>query len=694
MRLRSSSRSSSLTFSRRNRKRSSGATFTVDPNPSRLTRWSQSVDWNAFRFRFVAYLFCAVFFGLWLRAGWIQLLEGPRLAEGARRQHLSAENVSAERGMLLDRKGNVLARSVETRSIYANPHTVKDAAATAKTLAKILKLPPTTIQQSLKRSKQFVWIARRVDDATAEAVAQAKLPGVALLTEYERFYPHTQVAGQLLGFVGVDGNGLEGVERAFNDSLTGDVGRKVIQRDAGGRRYELSSTPPSEATDIRLTIDLQVQFMAEDILARTVDEIEAKWGGALVLDVESGDVLAWAQYPFFNPNAYRKANAARYRNHLSLDALEPGSTFKPFLVAAALQENLIQRDSIFDCEDGIWKVGSTTIRDDGRAYGLLPVHRILALSSNIGTAKIGLDLGAETYHAYLTKLGFGERTGLVLSENVGILREPKEWSKSDLLSASFGQSLSVTAVQMAQAYLTLANGGVNKPLNLVLNPDQRIQSDNQRVFSEKVAKEVLDMMHEVVADGTGRNAAIEGISVAGKTGTAQKADKTGTYGEARLASFVGMTPADKPQYLVVIMLDEPSTKKYGGAVAAPVFKELVSRVLAYYGTAPDPATLIATKEQASYTMPTLDEKKLEKALPTEIRRSLINTPRSVVAHGTVPNVIGKSLRQAVEMFAQQGLMPDKVNGMGARVVRQSPQAGTLLAKGSKNTEYTLWLSEE
>lgn len=664
-----------------------------------LRAWLASVDWNGVRFRAVAVLFFFVWGALWARAAYIQLWEGPFLAEKARRQHMSAETVSTPRGMITDRNGNILARSVECRSIYANPSIVTDIDATAAALGGILGRPADKVRPLLEKKRSFVWVARRVDDATAEAVRQADLTGIELTREYERIYPYRQVAGQLLGFVGMDGKGLEGVERSFEEQLGGLSVRQAVQRDASGRLFHVDSDYEAQpAEDVHLTLDLQIQSIAEEEIAKAAEEDGAKWGGVMIVDVPSGDILAWAQYPFFNPNSYRQYRPGEYRNRLAQDALEPGSTFKPFLIASALQEGVVTPDTVFNCEHGLWKSRYITIRDDTRPKeNEQTVTKILANSSNIGCGKIGLELGAVKYQRYLSRLGFGERTGLNLAESKGILRQAREWSEADLISSSFGQSLSVTVAQMAQAYLTLANAGVYQPLRLVL--DDEVGGGEQRIFSPATARQVLSMMREVVDEGTGRRAAIPGVSVAGKTGTAQKAFR-GKYGGERTASFVGLVPAEKPQYLVVIFIDEPSRVRYGGIIAAPVFKAVMSRVMAYHGSLPDPGALtpaqIKAQERAEARARARERKQgKEKTVLGEFRSEIAPKKKVLPVRdsGTVPDVVGQSVRRAVEMFARQGLVP-VIRGKGARVVRQTPEAGLRWDGKDAAPESVLWLSEQ
>ena len=661
-----------------------------------------SIHWENVRFHLVAVLFALLWIALWVRAGYLQLWDGPMLAERARRQHMTAETVAAPRGQVLDRNGHVLARSVECFSVYANPSKVTNVQEAAEKLSPILGIPVQELQDSLSKNRGFIWIRRKVDDATAEAVRQARIIGVELAQEYERIYPYRHVAGQLLGFVGMDGKGLEGVERSFDAELTGLSSRQVIQRDASGRSFYVEGGAVGTSEDVRLSIDLQVQSIAEEEIANAVQTTEAKWGGVLVADVENGDILAWAQYPFFNPNAYSDYKPAVYRNRLALDALEPGSTFKPFLIASALQEGLVTRDSVFNCENGLWRTKYITIRDDGRPQKEMTVAKILSYSSNIGCGKIGLELGAVRYHRYLSRLGFGERTGLEISESRGILRQPREWSEADVISASFGQSLSVTVIQMAQAYLTIGNGGVFRPLRLVIDDRVHVDGAEQRIFSRNTTRELLKMMQEVVESGTGSRAAIPGVSVAGKTGTAQKASRHGgSYGMERTGSFVGLVPADKPKYLVVIFIDEPIKNKYGGVIAAPVFKSVATRVLAYEGRLPDPGALTPAQQKAQERAEARNRKKQGQKKPEEmfmgeVRRELAPMKPDLKPNtaGKVPDVRGLSVRRAVEMFARQGLVP-VVKGEGSRVVRQTPDPGVSWSgKEAAPQECVLWLSEQ
>ncbi len=680
---------------------------TYHKNAGRHRFRANYIDWSSFRFCCIAIIFCAVWGGLWIRAGYIQLWEGNSLAEKARRQYVSLEIVSIPRITITDRNGQVLAKSVECYSVYADPLQVEDSSRAVTLLAEYLGESQEKYRKLLSKSGRFVWLKRHIDDATAMAIRHAKIPGIMLVKEYERVYPYKQVAGQLLGFVGVDGIGLEGIERTFNEYLSTVETKQFVQKDASGRKFYIKGMDSEEmqGADLQLTIDTQVQSIAEDSVAQMVDTVEAKWGGVLIADVKTGEVLAWAQYPFFNPNTYRQHKPIDYRNRLALDAFEPGSTFKLFLVAAALEEGVITKDTIFDCENGLWKIKSAVIRDDGIPQKELTVSEILRYSSNIGCGKISLELGAQRFHQYLVKLGFGQPVGLDIAEGRGILRRPRDWSETDLISTGFGQSISTTTAQLAQGFLTIANHGIYKPIKIVMNKDLfQKESKETQIFSKKISSNLLEMMCNVVSLGTGKRAKISGVSIAGKTGTSQKADKTGKYGQERIASFVGIFPAEEPQYLVLVVIDEPNTKRYGGLIAAPVFRNVATKMMAYYGSLPDPNGFVAHvdkkqlhyKREAAILALTRDTQEAVKEVPikTEVRKKIVSQkPREIYIDADIPDVTGKTIRKAMEIFVRKGLVPE-VKGQGTIVVKQEPEPGTTITDQKSGQKYILWLSEK
>lgn len=648
-------------------------------------------DWSRVRLCVVGAVFAGLWIALWARAWHVQVTQGKWLAENALRQQQATELRVGRRGDILDRNGQVLARSVAVRSAFARPVEVTDPDRVSAVLAAALGGAPRDWRKALAGKRKFAWLARKITDAQADAlrtaIASENLKGLYLTREYNRIYPFKQLGGQLLGFVGVDDKGLEGLERAFDTYLTGSSDRAQVQRDAAGRKLYLDGVPEQdiEGGDLRLTLDANIQYFAEEALAKAIGQYDAKWGGCLVVDVPTGEILAWAEAPFFNPNAYKEYKPSAWRSRLAHDALEQGSTIKPFVVAAALAEGKARPDSIYYCEKGKWKFKNVVIHDTS-PQEWLTVNKIIRYSSNIGAAKLGLDLGASKLYAYLTRLGFGSRTGLPLAgEGRGILREPGQWSEVDLAAASFGQSFAATGLQLARAYLTLASGGLARPLKIVLSPadgeggPQETGGANrqeERIFSEAIARQVALMMSEVVTEGSGKRARIPGVSVSGKTGTAQKAEGGG-YGSGRLASFAGFLPTENPRYLILVMIDEPTRNVYGGAVATPVFRYVGSRILAYANELPafdEPVLAASDLPPAAQPLPPLE------------------------VGDTVPDVCGRSVRTALEAFTRHGFVP-KIRGSGRTVIRQEPKAGTpwtALSEGEKGKkeELTLWLGEQ
>lgn len=747
-----------------------------------FSRW----DWGRVRLWVVGIVFSLLWLSLWARAYYLQIVMGPEYAERARRQHTAKEVIVGVRGNIMDRNGNILAKSVDCRSVWVNPAQVQDKQAVAVKLAQALNEPPGRIQALLNEKKQFVWVARKLDYHASEKIKALNLPGISLESEFERVYPYKHLAGQLLGFVNIDDKGLEGLEKSFDEKLAGRSVTQMVERDAAGRRLmtrESGDISDLRGQDVSLSIDLQVQFFAEEALAESVNKFGAKWGGCIVVDVPSGDILAWAQYPFFDPNNVQATSANDRRNRLAMDMLEQGSTIKSFLIASALEEKVVSPSTEINCEKGVWKLRNITLHDT-HPYANLTVAKILHVSSNIGAAKIGLKLGAGKYRDYLARLGFGERTGLPLaSEARGILRTTKKWSDIDLANASFGQSFSATLIQMAQAYLCIASNGEKKELRLVaeeqeqkLAPGSGRQDDRpavsppaanldagstspegtasgasgvafastgsafgnsstraaggERVFSSGTVKIVRAMMRDVVEEdgGTGKEARIAGMDVGGKTGTAQKASRSGGYGKERVGSFVGIVPVEDPRYLILVLLDEPSTVQYGGIIAAPVFKHVALNTLAYQGQLPDtddpqvkeavrkaeernsraggkgkkstrttlaangaePARGAATPAGKPAAEPASGRTPPQAARPAE-RNAASVTARSGQVPGMVPSVLGLGMRNAVEVFAAEGIVPI-IKGKGGFVVRQTPEPGTPWPDGRK--ECILWLEEQ
>ncbi len=657
-------------------------------------RPASTTDWTRVRIAAVGILLGLAWCVLWARAYYVQIMDGPELAAMATRQHEVSEYVSGERGQIFDRKGRLLAKSVAIKSVFVRPLLVKDVEATSRILSETLGLARSDIREKLSSNEKHVWIARQIGDKASANIRDAKLDGVYLTTEYGRLYPNKQLAGQLLGFVGTDDKGLEGLESSFNERLVGRTSKVMVHRDATGHMLYLNTEVNDEDArghDVRLTIDAHIQFVAEEALSRTVTKYQANWGGCLVIHVPDGEILAWAEAPAFNPNAYLRYSPQRWRNRLSMDAYEPGSCAKPFTVAAAMQEGLCNPETLYYCENGRFRIDRRFITDvSPREW--LPVAKVLQYSNNVGAAKIALDVGAQKLHDYLSRLGFGNKVGLPLpGESKGILRPPGIWEQLDLASAGFGQGFSVTALQLAKAYLCLANFGVSIPLRISLDPVIESQPSG-RIFSANVAASVLRMLQNVVEeDGTGKRARIQGIHVGGKTSTAQKASARGGYGSKVVASFTGLFPIDKPEYLILVVVDEPEPQHYGGVVAAPVFKEVAEKTLAYEGNLPEPVRQVLFAEAESQKEIETFGKKANKCSPSNFSLRRAVSPECRIASNKIPDVVGLSVRSAMEAFVGQGVVPH-FKGAGTIVSRQQPTAGGNWSEENR-TNCILWLSD-
>ena len=628
------------------------------------------MDWIKFRIALLGCLLGIVLLGLWARAYFVQVVLGPDLSRQASRQYWSHKSTYGQRGKIFDARGNLLAKSVGINSVFARPREIEKIGQTAETLQDILGKGIREFQSALGKDRSFVWLARKISDRTASEILAARLPGVYLTQEKARFYPQGHLAGQLLGFVGLDNEGLEGLECSYNQYLSGKKKEFIVQRDAGGNLLfapgQLNNGLAGK--NLVLTLDKRIQFAAEEALAETVLKNLAKSGLCLVVKVSSGEILAWAQYPFFNPNNFSQSSPEVWKNRMALDVFEPGSTIKPILVAAALDTGTCRPQDIFFCENGSWTFSGQEF-GDSHEYGWLPVNRIIRYSSNIGAAKIGLQLGSGVYFEYLRALGLGRRTHLPLpGEAEGILRPAGDWTRVDLVAASFGQGVGMTLLQLAQSYLCLANKGLFQPLKLIRKPESQVSAQRVRVFSPRTAQAVLEMMTEVVEeDGTGTRARIPGMFVGGKTGTSQKASKTGGYTDRYTASFIGLFPGLNPEYLIIAVIDEPKENHFGGVVAAPAVRRVAAKLVA------------ETDDFQHYwegrTQQRKQDRKAEspKALSRVIPKAA-QDGRSALKDGKMPDLRGTSLRRAVEILAEHSIIP-KISGQGVRIGGQQPAPG-------------------
>ncbi|MFW5730199.1 MAG: penicillin-binding transpeptidase domain-containing protein [Desulfonatronovibrionaceae bacterium] len=632
---------------------------------SRRLKTSKHKDRTRIKIILVFSLFIAAWLGLWARAFFIQYVQGEELAQMASRQYYSQEKITGRRGEIFDRNGNVLAQSVRVKSVHANPFLIKEPVKTARILAETLDLDYGRVKRSLDKQSGFAWIKRKISDARARKVAEQNMPGIYIIDEYTRVYPQGHMLGQVLGFVGMDNQGLEGLERSLNDTLSGKDMMVVRQRDASGHTMTLLPMNSQEADgqDVILTIDSDLQFAAEKALARSVDEYGGKYGVSLVVHVPTGDILAWATYPYFNPNNFRSSSAQVWRNRAAVDLVEPGSTLKPFLIASALEEGVVEPDSLYFCEEGRWRVGRYHIKDV-KEYGWLTTNRVLRYSSNICSAKIGKDLGPGAYHRYLHDLGLKTSTSLPLpGQGRGIMRPAHVWSEMDLAAISFGQGVSSTPIQLARAYLTLGRMGRFSQLRLIRDAEKT--SQGKQVFSPEVSRTVLGMLRDAVQmDGTGTRARLTAVETGGKTGTAQKTSPNGGYGNEYVASFVGFIPAMDPKYLVMVLIDEPSPQHYGGVVAAPVFADIGSSIVSWDRELEFSLASTSEADQATGIEPAGDQ-----------RFSISRAPADNPAQSkNVPDFRGSSLRQAVERLLSKGIVPE-IQGQGVRVSDQQPRPG-------------------
>jgi len=669
--------------------------------------------------------------------------------ERAKKQQQGTIEIRAARGVIYDRLGEKLAFSTPAQSIGVFPDEVPNPELTAALLSEVLGTPAHTILNKLTRSK-FQWIKRLAEPGEVERIRNLNPSGIHFEKENKRYYPDGTVASHLIGAVGVDHEGQAGLEQSFNSLLQGEAGTRLVQYDAKRKYYSSRVVKePIPGADLVLTIDHRIQMMAERELARAIAETQAMAGTVVVMDPHNGDLLANANWPTFNPNdrVLDASSLALRRNFALSNLIEPGSTFKVISISAALEEGLATPDEVLDCQMGAIYIGRRRIRDH-KPYGLLTVAQILAKSSNVGAIKLGLRLEPERLYRYARKFGFGQLTGLPLpGETAGLLRPPEKWNPGSIGSVPIGQEIGVNAIQMARAISVVANGGLLPKPTLVQSiayPDGRVEraerAEPERVLSAKTAAQMRAMMEDVVRSGTGRLAQTSGYRAGGKTGTAQKVDpETGAYSRKNyIPSFVGFAPVNDPSIVVVVVLDSPVGKYYGGSVAAPVFPRVATQALRFRDVPPDlpitprpparepiPEDLLAdfagpldaetadggqgaTREIAEGEIlvaamePSLRVDTHELMPPRaaatvasfssaagvpETRRHVarseyvdVSEPVDVtVAPGVVPDFTGKTVREVVSLSASIGL-PVELRGTGF-ALRQLPAAGSAIYPG-------------
>jgi cell division protein FtsI (penicillin-binding protein 3) len=643
----------------------------------------KSINWFKVRIIFLSFLLSICFVMIAGRMFQLQVLKKEQLYKLAAQQHHVQIPLVPKRGTVYDDKNNELAVSIEVDSVYADARKIEDVKKTVNDLASILQIDREELKQRLKSRRSFEWIQRKISSKEVEQIKALKLPGIHFLKENRRFYPNSQLAAHLVGFVGLDSKGLEGIEYQYDALLNGANHVMTTAKDALGREIAIGRGPFKKEDHYRnivLSIDKLIQHITEIELGRGVEKWGAKGGMAIVMDPFTGKVLAMASYPTFNPNEFIRYRSKNWRNRAVSDVFEPGSLFKAFLAAAAVEEQVVRSSDSFFCENGSYTVYDRTIHDTSK-HGWLTFQQIIKFSSNIGASKVGEKIGKELYYRYISAFGFGEKTRIGLpGEGKGIVRHPRYWPPVALDTISFGQGVSVTGIQLVTALSAIANGGslmkpyvVEKIMNEKGEVIQSFQPEVVRkVISEETAKKVTALLKATTEKGgTGEEAVPAGYEIAGKTGTAQKVDSLlGRYSEDRyLSGFMGFAPAEEPKLVLLVVVDEPQGNNYGGVVAAPIFRAITEKVLSYLHVVPK-GTMIVRNEMVLNPQkaiwvnpPVIEEVKVGKGVGTIV----------------MPDLTGLSMRNALSRMEGKGLII-KVSGNG-KVVEQTPRPGTVIEKG-------------
>ena len=634
----------------------------------------------------------AVIFGIWTtgiqaRLVYLQVIERADLQARADRQHLRTLTAPAKRGEIVDRNGHVLAYSVDADSVFADPSEIEHPDKVAQLVCAALdECGPRERQemaQDLRRDSQFVYLARKVSPDEAQRVKALELKGVAFIKESRRYYPKKELAAHILGYVGLDNTGLAGLESTYDAQVRGTEGKILVQTDA--RRHALNSRidrPATAGVSLELTIDQYLQHIAERELRAGVEENNAAGGSALIMEPNTGEILALANWPTFNPNAFAKADERDRRNRAIQDLYEPGSTFKVVTASAALEEHMVSPNDPIDCAPGyITFPGRKPIYDFHR-YGVLSFTDVIVKSSNIGAIKVGLRLGPERLGRYVSRFGFGQPIGPDFrGESSGIVWNPAKLDSSALASVSMGYQVAVTPLQMAAAVSSVANGGSLMEPRVVraFIKDGRRAMVSPKVLRKTVSPatlaELRTMMEGVVERGTAKSAQIEGYTIAGKTGTASKL-VNGHYSRSEYnASFVGFVPSRQPALTIIVVIDSPHGRGYtGGVVAAPIFKRIAEASLRQLGVAP---TINALPPVLAARSETVAEPVVQRPLDDD--KGVVTAAIPPAQPGVMPDLRGQSAREALRTLARIGSSA-RLSGRGV-VVEQSPAAGEPLGTG-------------
>ena len=695
------------------------------------------------------YFFGALLF-LWIgvicfRLVRLQVVKYGEFVQRAQRQQNRSIPVEPRRGNIYDRNGYALAMSVDVDSVFAVPSEIHDPETTAVLLGRVLGLDPQEIVARLQASRNFVFIKRKIDAETAERVRELNLHGVYFRKEPKRFYPKRELAAQVLGYVGMDDEGLGGLEREFDDDLRGIPGQELVSVDARRKWFSRVERPPDPGQNLVLTIDQTIQYIAEKELDQGMQDTQAIAGTVVVENPRTGEILALANRPTFNPNVFNSVPLESLKNRAVSDVYEPGSVFKIVTYSAAIDQHVVTPEDHVDCQHGSIDVFGMKIHDH-ESLGVVTIAEALAHSSDVAAIKVGMKLGDQRLYHYIKDYGFGQQTGIELpGETRGLAKPVNRWSKVSIGAISMGQEIGVTPLQTISLISTIANDGVYTPPRIVageLPPDSKAlpvvfrPAQQHRVVSPLTAVQMKKMMEGVVLEGTARRAILDGYSVAGKTGTAQKVDPaTGAYSKTKyVASFIGFSPVNNPAITIAVILDSPVGLHQGGQVCAPVFKRIAQQVLQYLHvphdievknpqrekllasakdrdvdesserlgdppleenpTAPAQAAASAASHNVGVaTSPAISTPSAGSATVESTPATASGQPSSAPAGGTVvvavdsgtvvPSFVGKPLRAAVEIAQQSGLEMDAVGSGVAR--EQWPAPGSRLATGQKIT---------
>jgi cell division protein FtsI/penicillin-binding protein 2 len=645
----------------------------------------------------------------------LQIFQYLELCEIAKRQRSRVFEISPKRGTIYDRQNRELAVSINVDSIYAVPLEIADKPSVAARLAAILQLDSQDLYRKLVTHRSFTWVKRKVDLPQATQVRNQGLAGIYFEKESKRFYPKRDLGAHVLGFVGMDNEGMNGLEFAYDKRIRGTPGKVLLMADAKQRSFSSVEKPPAAGEDLVLTIDEYIQYVVERELAVQVRESQALAGTAIVMDPNTGEILAMATIPTFNPNHYKEYSPDSYRNRAILSIYEPGSTFKIFTAATALEEHLATPDEQINCLNGSIVIGNRRIRDHKR-YGILSVREVVAYSSNVGAIQLGFRIGKDRFERSIRNYGFGEPTAVDLpGEARGLLRPASQWLPINLGTISMGHGIGVTPIQLVTAVSAIANGGYLPRPHIVQRsrpgPVQQVSYEPslvpRQVISYRTTQLIKEMLTGVVATGTGKAAQLEGFTSAGKTGTAQKLQPDGHYSHSKfIASFVGFAPIRNPAIAIVVTIDEPRGKYYGGEVAAPVFKKIAEKTLRYLSVLPDqtltPRQIVqkrksvgkdATEDADPDEIDLLDAEwgvaeasSQEQSYPVPSSEAVPLSADYQLAEGYVPGVdvpdfTGRSLRSVTYEAAKLGL---QLNTVGSGIaVKQYPSPYTTVAPGSK-----------